>query len=225
MIKIKFDLNNEEVYLTSNKLNTLIVENKEYYRDLIKSLYFEYLQNDNSLFTFYKDDSILDFDSNISVIFNIFSLDLNSKKNINYLYRIIKKTYYDKLDEDINNIKQKALEIIKEISLDLNIELDMNNEIKTEDLFKMFDIKIKDNEEILLKRLINYMFVMQELQKYSIFVIIHLKEYFSDKEILDILKECAYKDIILFDIETINETSNILKENKIIIDKDCCVIK
>ncbi len=225
MIKIKFDLNNEEVYLTSNKLNTLIVENKEYYRDLIKSLYFEYLQNDNSLFTFYKDDSILDFDSNISVIFNIFSLDLNNKKNINYLYRIIKKTYYDKLDEDINNIKQKALEIIKEISLDLNIELDMNNEIKTEDLFKMFDIKIKDNEEILLKRLINYMFVMQELQKYSIFIIIHLKEYFSDEEILDIIKECAYKDIILFDIETINETSNILKENKIIIDKDCCVIK
>ena len=86
------------------------------------------------------------------------------------------------------------------------------------------DIKFKDNYDSSLQRFLNYLFVISELQKKTVFFVLHLKEYFSINEIETIIKECSLHEIILIDIES-NEIVNLSNiEKKIIVDKDCCLI-
>ncbi len=128
------------------------------------------------------------------------------------------------MKSDLDSLKEKASSIVKRIALDLDISLTMNDDIKTDDLFKIMDIRFSENKETFIEQFLDYIFVINELQNKNIFFILHMKEFFSAEEIEKIVKEVSYKEIIIINIETHEFSEQISCEKKIIIDKDCCLL-
>lgn len=219
---LKLSLSDELIELNSTKLNVLQVENLPLFKEIVSFIY--YGRGEEDLISLFKDSERIDIDTEVFFIMNIVEFDLNSKKNLNSLNKLLLNTYYESLQEDLDQLKIKMLQITKKLSLELDVSLDIKETIKTDDLFKIMDIKFKDNYDSSLQRFLNYLFVISELQKKTVFFVLHLKEYFSINEIETIIKECSLHEIILIDIES-NEIVNLGNiEKKIIVDKDCCLI-
>ena len=223
MIKIKFNLNeNEYLNIEPGVFYNITIENREYFRKVVESLCFDFITDCG--ISIFKGTDNYDLEDIAVAVPNILDLNINTKKNINALNKILKKTYYEDLKSDLLSLKEKATIIVKKIALDLDISLSMNEEIKTDDLFKIMDIKFSDDKETFLERFINFLFVNSELQEKNLFFCLHLKEYFSPEEVEIIVKEVSYKQISVINIETHEYLDSIECQKKILIDKDCCFL-
>lgn len=223
MIYLRIMNFDEILRVDCTKLNLLQVEDLKVFRKLIESLTYE--DNYEEFFTFFDENSKhLEADEVFVPIVNLMNLDLNSKKNLNVLNKILNKTYYEKLTTDLENIKKEILKIVKMISLELDISITINNEIYTDDLFKIVDVKFSENQKGYFERLLNYLIVVSKIRKKYCFILLHLKEFLTEIEIASLINELSLHEIMIIDIETRNFDYNLSFEKKVIIDKDNCLI-
>lgn len=209
-----FDLENLDML-------TFVIENKRYLFDLELYIHLDFPCH-NPFFSLIIDNDIVEITNYVEVIDNIFNLDLNSKKNINSLYKILKSFYKDNIKEGIKEINKNMSHIIKEISIDFDLNLSFSEELKEEDIFKLFDLRFEDEENDIIKRIIKYINVSYELRKTTIFYFFHLHEYLEDYQIEILLKELSYKNIKIVDIEPNNSFAKCKNEQIVIVDNDLC---
>lgn len=224
MKQLQIDYFQEPINLEVGYFYNFVVENIDLFRKIYWSLFTEFEFDDIPIKILDDNNFQAHFDELCCPITNILNTDLNSKKNLNILNKIFKKTYYGSLDDDIVSLKNKAKEIVNNISLDLDIPIAVNNDISTDDLFKLFNVRFIDEKENLLESFINFVKVISELQQKNIFIIVHLKEFFTKNELETLIKETSYRQIIFINIETNNLGEKITDEKTIIIDKDYCVL-
>lgn len=205
------------------KLNIVQIENVYIFRKFVESLTFDC----------FLDEVVTFFDENLNVIndnepcfsiLNIMDLDLNTKKNLNSLNKILQKTTYENFYKDLENLKTRISEIVKTISLELEVSISIKDEIKTDDLFKIMEIKFAENQENILEKLINYIIVMSKLQRKYIFLVLHLKEYLTEEEISVLIKELSLHEIFIINFETRDFPIDVGIDNKIVIDSEGCLI-
>lgn len=201
----------------------LQIENQKVFCDLMTFLFSDFMLG-NSTITMYDGIEEIHLDSNLHFIPNSFFLDLNTRKNIQALYKRMKFIYFEKIRNDIEKLNNLAESIVKEIALDFEIELDMASQIKEDDLFKLFNLQFKQDELTHIEQFLKYIEIVNELQKISCFVVYHLRESFSLEDLILLQKELSYKRITLIDIETTNFNSISSEEVKIILDRDLCLI-
>lgn len=165
--------------ISSLKLNIVQIENICIFRKFIETITLECFLSD--VITLFDEDlNIIDVDEACFSIINVMNLDLNTKKNLNSLNKILLKTTYENLNKDLGNLKKEVLKIVKSISLELEVSVSIKEEIRAEDLFKIVDIKFSESQENILGKLINYIIVISKLQRKNIFLILHIKEYLTD---------------------------------------------
>ena len=205
------------------KLNIVQIENVYIFRKFVEILTFDC----------FLDEVVAFFDENLNVIndnepcfsiLNIMDLDLNTKKNLNSLNKILQKTTYENFHKDLENLKTRISEIVKTISLELEVSISIKDEIKTDDLFKIMEIKFAENQENILEKLINYIIVMSKLQRKYIFLVLHLKEYLTEEEISVLIKELSLHEIFIIDFETRDFPIDVGIDSKIVIDSEGCLI-
>lgn len=205
------------------KLNIVQIENVYIFRKFVEILTFDC----------FLDEVVTFFDENLNVIndnepcfsiLNIMDLDLNTKKNLNSLNKILQKTTYENFHKDLENLKTRISEIVKTISLELEVSISIKDEIKTDDLFKIMEIKFAENQENILEKLINYIIVMSKLQRKYIFLVLHLKEYLTEEEISVLIKELSLHEIFIINFETRDFPIDVGIDNKIVIDSEGCLI-
>ncbi|MGM9873348.1 MAG: type II-A CRISPR-associated protein Csn2 [Bacilli bacterium] len=222
-------MNRQLTYLIINKTFNLeefnmlsfVIENKKYLYDVELHVRLDFPKH-TSLFTLSVDNKDEEITDNIEVIDNIFCLDLNTKKNINSLYKILKSFYKSDIKEGIDEIKNRMSFIIKDIAIDFDLSLSFSDEIREEDIFKLFDLKFDDEENDIVKRIIKYIEVSYELRKTTIFWLFHIHEYLEKSQIEDLLKELSYKDIKIINIEPNFSFEKCDNEQIFIIDNDLC---
>lgn len=224
MIKLISTLFEKEISLDTSKFFTIVIENKSVNYDVCKYLYDDFRSN-TDYFKIFEEDKRLEISSEAAFIFNLFSLDLNTKRNINALYRLLKRISSNCLENNIKEIRDSILEMVKQISLDLEIELDVNNQVKEEDLFKIVDLRFSESDSSNLLRLKKYIETMYELSRIKIFFIYHLHDYFEKEDINILFHELSYKNISIFDIEQSSDFEKADNEQIIIIDRDLCTIE
>ncbi len=155
---------------------------------------------------------------------NPFWPDLNSKKNLNALYKRLKQFGSEELEGKLRDLRQKMESIVLDVSMDFDGELECDGDIKSEDLFKMFNLRFAEDDSDGLTRLAKYISVSHELLKTGIFCIRGLHQCFDGRQIEELAKELAYRKINLIMIESIKPDNLPVDEKKIILDKDLCTI-
>lgn len=203
---------------------TLIIENKKLFCSFMQYCNLGFLGNEDYIKVF-EEPELLSNDKNICYIANIFDLNLNTKKNVNALYKILKHKYYEELKDKIHSLKENISSIVTSISMDFDIELSLSGDIQEDDLFKMMNLQFLDKDLSLMEKLIKYIFVINELQKSSVFIINHLYDYFDKSEIETIYHELEYRGITLINVENRENNVKIENEIKIIIDNDMFAIE
>lgn len=210
----------KKIELSNSNPLILCIENKEFLYHFLMYLYNDFSSKED-LISIYEDGEKKENEKTISFTPNLLNLDVNTKKNINALYKILKSSYSDYLKPKLKEINDKYKSIVDEIILDFELKLISNNEIKEDDIFKMLDLRFEDASFNLLEKFLNYVFVTSELQNIKVFFVLFGLKFFNEIQIKQIIKEASYKDISFVFIEDsiIDKNSDF---NTIIIDDDLC---
>ena len=151
-------------------------------------------------------------------------MNLNTKANLNALYKLLKKSYFEELSASIEQIQNDLDKICKEIKLDFDAELVMDGSLRVDDVFKLGGLQFSENDSSLLEQLTRYVAVSNELRKTELVFINHIRDYLSEDELSSFLKELFYRGITLINIETIEPSFLREGERKLILDADLCSV-
>lgn len=223
MKEIILDFLSKPISFNTNRMFNIICENKNKYIEIMTTLENEFI-NTKRGFKIYNDGVLEKEETSFLYISNSFSLSLNSKKNLNALYKILKNRYYLEFKNDFIQINNKLEEIIKEISIDFDINLNANSEVKLDDLFKIASIEFSEDYTSYFEKLIKFIKISNELEKIDVVFIKNVHSYLNDDEIIRLINEFKYLNIMIINIEFAQYFIINNFEVNYIIDKDLCEI-
>jgi len=195
------------------------IENKAFrYRVLRKFI------NDDigDLISVFDDNDEVPLDKNVHFIPNLFDLNLNSRQNANALLKILRKAYSIEMSDNVDNLKKLMEEAMEKIALDFDLELEYQIDLTLDDLFKIGNIRLKENDEGFSDAFLGYVSAIQELRGISVFVFFGLHELLGETEMQDLLHSLDYKRISTIDIENCVPDVLAKSENVVVLDKDMC---
>ncbi len=202
---------------------TMIVENKPFYRQLCTYL-LNGLPERDCIFSLEMGEKKSDIEDLSLYIPNPCDLDLNSKTNINALYKILKKQYFNELNSAVAEIQKRLDNVCQEIKLDFDAELIMESAIRVEDVFKLGGLQFSDSDGSFLEKLVRFIVIARELRGIQLVFINHLHDYLDDFEMEEFIKELSYRGITLINLETQDISDLLPSEKKVIVDSDFCFI-
>ncbi len=223
MKTICFHPNIGKVDITNPKMITLVIENKKAYWSFCRYLYDGFPEH-LGYCSIDSDEETIEIENYSLYIHNILDLDLNTKPNLNALYKLLKKSYFEELSESVEQIQKDLDKICQEIKLDFDAELVMDGSIRVDDVFKLGGLQFSENDSSLLEQLTRYVAVSKELRKIGIVFINHVRDYFLEDELSAFLKELFYRGITLINVETKDFEVVGCDEQKVILDSDLCSV-
>ena len=221
MKRLRFCDFDEAVDLDDPQFITLVLESPVSMRRYCEDL-FSGFGEDDPFFRLSNDGKPLYLDEHGLFLPNPFALDLNSKRNLNALAKLIKKSYFDDLSESVEIVRKTIEKAVEDIRLDFAVEIVSDFDLKTDDIFKIANIKFDDYCENAVERLCKFLSVENELQRTSILFTLHLRDYFSEEEIESIRKEIGYRGWSIIDLESRNDIPHLVGENRFVMDRDFC---
>ena len=211
-----------DVVFSDQYVNVIEIENRAYYRELVARF--------NQVFDGWETEKPFTIIGNTSEKLgkNDFLL-INNAFMLEYVTKAISTKVQKYLTDEISNQQEgkellKAIQEIKikfeDILVDFNLDIEYNDNVSLSDFVKLFTPKVNfvDYKDITntYKKLIK---VISTLGLYKFLVIIDLRGYLDNNQIVEIYKEAKMAGINLLVIE--NKPELLLKyENKILIDID-----
>ena len=223
MKTVCFHPNVGKVDITDSKMITLVIENKKAYWSFCRYLYDGFPEH-LGYCSIDSDEETIEIETYALYVNNILDLNLNTKANLNALYKLLKKSYFEELSASIEQIQNDLDKICKEIKLDFDAELVMDGSLRVDDVFKLGGLQFSENDSSLLEQLTRYVAVSNELRKTELVFINHIRDYLSEDELSSFLKELFYRGITLINIETIEPSFLREGERKLILDADLCSV-
>ena len=207
-----------EIRLYAGNIHYVCIENLELYFTIVHSL----IDSDNDNIIYSEDYVIKPFEKNSILITDIFNIDINNKKILSALYKYIDKNKFNLgIKEKLDNINNKIINVLEDISLDMNVPMDFNDDLDINKLLSMYNFSFLDDNTISpCERLIKYIKAYLEISYISIVFLIDIMKYFNENDKNEIEKEMSYLGITIIDISLFSKTRN--RENLIIIDDDLC---
>ena len=211
-----------EVVFSDQYVNVIEIENRAYYRELVSRFNQVFDSGETGKpFTIMENTSEKLGKNDFLLINNAFMLE--------YVTKAISTKVQKYLTDEISNQQEgkELLKLIQEIKMkfediliDFNLDIEYNDNVSLSDFVKLFTPKVNfvDYEDITntYKKLIK---VISTLGLYKFVVLIDLRGYLDNNQIIEIYKEAKMAGINLLMIE--NKPEVLLKyENKILIDND-----
>lgn len=210
-MKIKFSFLENEIVLNKENVFSLEIESKDYFYRIVNIL------NNYSL------DEIIEeiFDKNykIKLFIDYFNLDINNKKTLNNIIKLIEKSCDEIALDNLTKSYQKILRNFNNIINNIDINLSLNNEFSINNINKMLDIKIELKNN-LLSNLITIIDVNKELKEYDLLIFINLKQYLSKEEIIELYKYAIYNNNLILLIDSQSYGTTVKYEKKLLIDEN-----
>lgn len=205
-----------------DKINTIIIENTIEYRKIVNSFINELNIKDGNILLS-KDIELLMPDKYLFTFYDYFSFDIN-KYALNKFYKKLKEISMLEYLPETSNLKNKIEEYVYKITKEYDLYLDISCDLDIIEILKSLNVKIKQYDKLSLDKIINYMNIISEIFNIKHFVFISLKNYFTEKEILDFYKYIIYNEFNVVLVEPNNVKTIQTKEKTYIIDKDLCEI-
>lgn len=222
MIKMLINECKYEDILENNNSIMIIIENKKYFYNFIIDLQLSYSEI-NSIKLFDEKEKELKNTDYIEVIPSIFTMDINNKKNISALLKIIKTSNKELIQNNLIDINNKLEQFSNHLKLETDITFESNVDFSDDELLKVLNIYIDCDKQSLLEIIYQYIKATYELRNIKIFVFISLLDYLDDDELKLLLKNCKLSGVILINIE-IKDNNFVGFHKKFILDKSLSLI-
>lgn len=154
-------------------------------------------------FIIYGSEKSISFDSQIEIIPNVYTIDINTRKIVTNLHKSLSKQVilgdqFFEFDEIKNNIKN-FLNELRKITL-INFEYN-DEDIAVEDFLKLYEIKYSDQNLLPSELLIKYIELIKEVMKLKIVIISFALYNLNKDEIDNVIRYCIQNDILLVFLE------------------------
>ncbi|MDY5306378.1 type II-A CRISPR-associated protein Csn2 [Fusobacterium gastrosuis] len=218
---IEYILNLEE-----NKVPVYIIENQKLFFTMLQDLHRQVNMSEEGNFSLFDDkNKELNISKNFLLISDVFNINFHDKKIINSIFSMLKE---ESLSEENYLLRLEAENKLKDflqvLISDFEFPLEINEKFEYENLFKLFNIRIQENYENFLEKIIDYLKIITRLTSIKYIVFINLKTFLSKNELEKLYKESFYNKINIILFENYENNCIINVEKRIIIDSDLCEI-
>lgn len=223
MIKIVHPHLEMPLIVGGDKVQLFIIENpNEFYR-VVRELG-EQFNGEEGDFYFTENDKQISPSVFGDFVESLFSLDMNGKRQINLLYKLLEKeTFLTDHSALFGHINVSVCKFFSALFGEQPFSL-CYQELSPMDLFKMSDIRFEENYSNLTEKIICYINEMIALKKSKFFVFINLKSFLSDEDLLLLYHHCCMEKVGLLLLESSRLRPLLLEERATIITEDLCEI-
>ncbi len=216
-IESQIDFNNQFI-------NILEIENKKFFKTLVSEIYnIAELNYESNKIILTEEDSILNLSKNVMLLFDIFNIDFNNKKILNKIFsKIVNNIKMEKsIDNKYDEITLEILSYMREQLNELTFEYTIKENIEVEDILKIINFKIDTEYYSSIDEKIMFLIdLISEFSLVKVLILVNIRIYFNEEELIEIYKYCNYKEVNILLIEN-NISEKVLKyEKKLYIDND-----
>ena len=221
-MKIVHECLSDAIDFDANPVYSLIIENSELFFKLTNELFLE-CNGEEGGFVLSKNFKMDKFEKQAVFIHDYFNLSCSGIK----VDKLIKSVVLEKLNELDNfelmsKINQSIIEINERVIDLIDLDLSFDDEFDYEKLIKISNFKIKE-DSILIEKLYSYIDIFVKLKNIKLVILINLFDYFSEKQINELLKQLKYSELYVLLINS-HEKYRIENVKQTIIDNDLCEI-
>lgn len=203
-----------------NNIFSIEVENKIYLFRIIQ----EFIKINNGemsdvISVFDNKYNEINIKNKFDLYFDFFNLDINNKKIHSKIYEHIINNLSEDDNVKIINHYNKIMKVFNKELSNLNLDININEEILSDNIIKNIKIKVEQKDSLLDNILqlidINTLFKLNEF-----LVFINLKQYLSKIELIELYKYAVYNGVNLLLIDSYSYGPTLFNEKKLIIDND-----
>ncbi len=219
-MKINIDYIDNSIILENGKIMALEIENKHLLFRLIKN-FTDIGSGDfiDEIKAFDDDNKEININNKILVLSDFFNFNLDTKKYLNQINKIIIDNIKDSGDNTLLSLYQKLLHKYNKVIKETELPIVINNEVNVESLVKMIKLKLNLSDN-LLDNLLSLMDLEKIAKANKLLIFVNLKLYLTEKELEELYKYAIYNEVelMLIDYKTYGYKTNF--ENKLIIDNN-----
>lgn len=210
-IETVFDISNENHYL-------LVIENQKFFRSLLETIF---IRNQEEMYLF-DEKKNYSLEKDILFLPNLLELNIDNKMNNSY-YSLIQEEYLNNDKRDIiNNISSLIIELLEQTKMDVSVPIDYDDCISYKNLLSLVKMKVVDNSNDLLERIVLYTKLQKEFYNYKLLIIPFLDSFLSSEEMIRLINDLRLMEVSLMVIT--NKDNGEFPFAKVIIDKELCEI-
>lgn len=213
----------EEIIFSEQKVNTLEIHNRQFFREIISALaHSQFEKTTNDIINFGIDGGELN--DNIILVNDVFSFDFAARKFLTEIYKIAERSIDNDILKIINRLESDIDQIANFVEDTVDIDLNYKTNIELGDILKMLKIEpaiIADYD--IKNRIYAIIDLANKLLKNRIICFVNLKQLLSKNEFDNIAKYCLYKKQLVWFFES-SQTFVNNDEDIVVVDDDlfCC---
>ncbi|KAF1683854.1 type II-A CRISPR-associated protein Csn2 [Veillonella sp. R32] len=213
-----------ELDLSDEMITTLIVEERRVFRKLVKD-FFQAGSGEDSEWVLSLANKILDIKKDVYFISDFFKLDINNKTLLSKLHQRLSGIATEEV-ELLYEINQKIQQLLLSLESSLSIDVFHNELIAVQDIVKLGNFLIRDDEFDDIGKVANFIDVVIELLNPKLVILLNPRAYMEHEEITLFFETMLCKKIPVLCIERVcKDDISVVKNKEIIytLDKDLCV--
>lgn len=185
MTKILRIKNIEYVFeIESGKIYNLVIENSQFLYNVISYLN---IMDEDTVMIF--DENQLKASNYLIFITDPLNLDINSKKQLSFLYNELERNDFDdNKKEKLSIINEQSLELMNEIVMNSNQNIGFDNIFEIKDFLTLLNVKYKENRENYLEYLMSFISIVKSSSDIKCFIIYNFLDLLDDEDVLTLKK-------------------------------------
>ena len=208
--------------LDENKVDVIVVENPKVLYEIISSTI---LDTENAYrLTLIDDDGAAIANSKYEIVTSPFTINLNSKKLLNKLYKDFEETICTDLYEEYQVINSKIISLIEAAIFKIPYDISYNYIIDIKELIKICNISFEENHTNILERITDYIKLQAKVLELKCIIFINLHDFLSPEDLTLFYKEAFYYKINIVMVEA-HAREKIENERIHVIDESECLIE
>lgn len=220
LVSDKYGLN---LILSPGTAQVLCVENPDALTDIVRGAWIQ-SQGDEGDLLLSEADKEINWEKEVEIISNPFSVDCNSKKILTKLYKEMREILNEELYEEKTAVNAEIVQLLDMLSGKMQYACEYELDMDALGLLKIYNMRIQSVQETPEDTLIDYLRAMYQICHVKLFVFFNSRSYFDQRKLQQIYEFVQYEKINILFIE--NHADNWLEGEKVwILDKDLCTIE
>lgn len=221
-MKFVFSGLSQPIEFEENIINSLIIENQKLLYLLIDDIHNQLNGYDGDC-VLSQNDIPLEISKNIELITSFIPFEINKKSLLN---KIVLRLEKNSLNES-NFIRTSQLmfdieRFVEDIAFEFLCDIECTS-ITPSAIFKSIGLKVSENYERPIEKILDYMELVREFDGDKLFVFVNMRSFFEDNEIEEFFDSAILHKYNVLLIESM-EHKRLKNEKRLIVDEDLCEI-
>lgn len=211
------------VFNTTEKgVHTLVIENQSMFQAVITDIYGQVQGNDGKSVVSVENKP-LPFAKHCEILSQFIPFSLNKRSLVTKITQLLTaRAVADEHFVEMAELLAKVETIMYDLAFDLALDIEFHS-ITAEALIKATGVSLKEEYESLAEKVIDYMEIVNTLERRKLYILVNFRSYVSDEEMIYFIDTVLRRELNVLIIES-TERSILKGELRYLVDESLCEI-